>query len=101
MDEDWYIKNIDSPMIQLIKDLRNNGFNTVWCCAHGPHPYVAFDSYRINELNLLEDFLIKHGYKNFRVYITHYGANDKDMLTVSFKTDKKAGELIDIAEFKE
>lgn len=98
MTGDWYLMNIESPMIQLIRDLRNNGFNTVWCCAHGPKPYVAIDLYRLNEEVLLEMFLTEYRYKNYKVSIEHYGANDKDMLTISFKTDKKEHELINSEE---
>jgi len=91
---DWYQLMIDPPMIPLIRQLRNEGFNTVWCCAHGPHPFVAMDSYRSNEESLLETFLRDRGYKNWEVSIKHYGANDKDMLTISFVTNKGERELI-------
>jgi hypothetical protein len=89
---------IDPPMIPLIRQLRNEGFNTVWCCAHGPRPFVAMDSYRSNEEALLEAFLKHHRYKNYNVSIVYYGARDKDMLTILFKTEKKEGELMNSEE---
>lgn len=80
----WYEDSIDPPMRTLVRDLRDNGFNTVWSCGHLPRPYVAFDSYRENEEELLNTFLEEGGYQNYIVSNKHFGAIKRKRLTVVF-----------------
>lgn len=37
---DWYERNVDEPVRELVKHLRNNGVNTECCCGHDTPMYI-------------------------------------------------------------
>ena len=87
----WYTANIEEPIRETVFLLRNNGFNTIWSCGHLPKPYIAVESYRENEKDLLEDLLLDNGFRNFTVQWKHYGAVNRELLAVTFSSIPEGG----------
>ena len=70
MSEDWY-QRIEEPLKNLVKLLRNNGFNTFCSCGHLPMPYIQMEMYEDAEMSRLYNLLTKNGYTNF-VLVAHW-----------------------------
>jgi len=70
MSKDWYELKIEEPIRNLVKILRNNGFNTICSCGHQPKPYVQMETYDPYEVSRLNDLLHENGYKNFTIRLT-------------------------------
>ena len=68
--ENWY-KHIEKPVRELVKLLRNNGFNTTCSCGHkNPSPYVAMEWYGFEEeARRLYNLLCENGYNNFELHL--------------------------------
>lgn len=63
----WY-NQIEEPVRELVKLLRNNGFNTICSCGHNnPQPYVQMEWYIHQDIQRLYGLLWDNGYKNFEL----------------------------------
>lgn len=85
---DWYEKNIEEPLRNLVKLLRDNGFNTECSCGHFPNPYVQIDwhGYDTFEIVHLYNLLVENGYDNFEIhtYLMHT-ENDRNSRSCEIK----------------
>jgi hypothetical protein len=54
---DWY-EQIDEPVRDLVRLLRDNGFNTTRSCGHLPQPYVQMDWVSDRQVTDLYNLLI-------------------------------------------
>ena len=63
----WYEKNIEKPVRQLVKLLRENGFNTECSCGH--KMYVQCQYTTDGEIKRLDNFLFDNGYRNYEIQI--------------------------------
>ena len=64
MKKSWY-NRIEHPLKDVVKLLRNNGFNTTRACGHLPNPYIEMDWGSDGDITILYTLLIENGYKNF------------------------------------
>ena len=64
--ESWY-RNIEEPVCNLVKLLRDNGFNTFCSCGHLPQPYIQMEWYEDEEVTRLYNLLVENNYRNFRI----------------------------------
>jgi len=69
---DWYEENIEPPIRDLVKLLRDNGFNTECSCGH--KMYVQCQIIPDGELQRLHNLLFEH-YKDYSIDI-HLECND-------------------------
>jgi len=102
--EDWYKLKIEEPIRNLVKLLRDNGFNTTCSCGHYPKPYVQMESHSSHEVDRLYDLLIENGYKNFCILLTwncYDDLNDyKKNLEITFFVRNKLIKESDIRDEK-
>ena len=61
----WYEQNIEKPVRDVVKLLRDNGFNTICSCGH--KKYIQCSYYEDGELKRLKDLLFNQGYRNFTI----------------------------------
>lgn len=110
---DWYDK-IEEPFKDLVKLLRNNGFNTFCSCGHRPNPYIQMEWYDDIEVSKLYTLLVENNFYNFQICATwsfdtlehdifgdpilNYHTNQR-LLEIKFYTNKKEG-LANIEEIK-
>ena len=66
---DWY-DQIEEPVRELVRSLRNNGFNTFSSCGHdNPCPHIEMEWYGLNdEPQRLYALLQENGYKDFELH---------------------------------
>lgn len=62
---DWYEKNIEEPVRELVVLLRDNGFNTYSSCGHDMT--VSMEWYDVEDQQRLVDLLLENGYTKFVV----------------------------------
>lgn len=62
----WYNRNIEKPIRDLVKLLRENGFNTVCSCGHDM--YVQCQCIPDGELQRLHNLLFEN-YKDYEINI--------------------------------
>lgn len=63
---DWYEKAIEEPIRNLVKLLRDNGYNTFCSCGHDM--YVEMEYYSTDEeIRRLYDLLVVNGYTDFEI----------------------------------
>jgi hypothetical protein len=60
-----FYEGIEAPIRKLVKLLRDNGWNTTCSCGHGM--WVELDIVGGQEMEVLRDFLIRHGYRDFTI----------------------------------
>lgn len=61
---DWYEQNIEYPIRDTIKALRNNGINTFCSCGH--EMYIECETYDAEaDLNTIYNVLIELGYDTY------------------------------------
>lgn len=71
-DKDWYSENIEEPLRELIKYLRNNGVNTECSCGHDLYIQCQYiPDGNIKEIqNLIYNWLNEYNEKiNFKIKI--------------------------------
>jgi len=68
-DKDWYEKKIEKPIMNLVKILRDNGFNTICSCGHYPEPYIQMETYSPYEVEQLCNLLEANGFKNYTIHL--------------------------------
>jgi len=62
---DWYDENIERGVRNLVRLLRNNGWNTISSCEHNMS--VTMEWYGAYEPEHLVEFLQAHGYDEFAI----------------------------------
>ena len=63
---DWY-NRIEEPMRELVRLLRNSGFNTISSCGHKKH--VQMEYYGTEDIQRLYNLLWDNGYKDFELHL--------------------------------
>jgi len=66
-DDDWLTRTVEEPVRDLVKLLRDNGFNTYYSCGHPPRPCVHMEWYEDGDVTDLYDLLVDYGYDGFRI----------------------------------
>jgi len=64
---DWYEEYIEEPSRDIVKLLRNNGFNTTCSCGHDM--YVENHFIIDGEIKRLDDLLFNNGYRNYEITV--------------------------------
>lgn len=101
MDEtDWY-DTIEEPIRNLVKILRDNGFNTTCSCGHMPNPNVEMEWYEDSELTKLYNLLVENGFKNFtiRAIWSNVGENKRRYIILGFHIKEPLAKESDIRDF--
>ena len=62
---DWYEERIEEPLRDLVRELRNNGFNTECSCGH--ERYVQMQCLDTGEVGRLDRFLFLLGLRDYVV----------------------------------
>jgi hypothetical protein len=70
MSTDWYDKYVESGLRDIVRLLRDNGFNTTYSCHHAM--VVEMESYKIEDVAELYDLLVGHGYDGFTAEMALY-----------------------------
>jgi len=72
---DWYL-NIEEPIREIVKKLRNNGVNTFCSCGHGM--WIQCESYEsYNDLNTIYNVLVgEMNIKNYRAIVFDHIVNE-------------------------
>ena len=65
--KDWYEDTIEEPIRELVKLLRNEGFNTECSCGH--EMYVQCQYIMDEEIMRLHKLLFNNGYRNYGISI--------------------------------
>lgn len=63
--KDWYLENIEEPILPIVKLLRDNGFNTESSCGH--ELSVQCNLVEGNDIENLERLLLENGFHNFLI----------------------------------
>lgn len=63
----WYEEYIEEPIRDLVKLLRDNGFNTECSCGH--EMYVQCQYMMDGEIMRLHNLLFDNGYRNYEINI--------------------------------
>jgi hypothetical protein len=61
----WYEEVIEEPVRDMVRLLRDNGFNTEDSCGH--KMYVQCQYLADGEIKRLHDLLFNNGYRNYRI----------------------------------
>jgi len=67
---DWY-ERVEAPVRELVRLLRDNGFNTISSCGHhNPCPYIEMEWYsQEEEMRGLYNLLQESGYSKFELHL--------------------------------
>jgi len=63
MTEDWYEQMIEEPIRNLVKLLRDNGFNTTCSCGHEMEIECGF--FPGDDIKRLDDLLFNSEHRNY------------------------------------
>lgn len=66
--KDWY-SYIEPEVRELVRLLRDNGFNTTCSCGHEMTIELALGNH-LDEAERLANFLVDNGYKGFRIDVS-------------------------------
>lgn len=66
---DWYDENIEEPIRDLVKLLRDNGFNTQCSCGHEMYVECQYPMGEGGEMFRLDQLLYNNGYENYEISI--------------------------------
>ena len=61
----WYEENIEEPVREVVKLLRENGINTVCSCGH--KMYVECNFIDVLDAERVWHLLVNNGYKGFKI----------------------------------
>jgi len=92
---------IESPLVDLVQLLRENGFNTTCSCGHFPKPYIQMEWYDDIEITKLYALLIQNSYYNFIITATWSYTDNKRFLEVTFCPKQPLANIGDIKLSKE
>lgn len=65
---DWYDEYIEEPVRDLVRLLRDNGFNTECSCGH--EMYVQCQNILDGELKRMHDVLYNNDYRDYKIDIS-------------------------------
>ena len=65
--EDWH-NQIEEPVRELVRILRNNGFNTTCSCGHDGTIQMEWYCFE-EEVRRLYNLLCENGYSNFELHL--------------------------------
>lgn len=68
IDNNFY-NNIEEPIREAVKMLRNRGVNTICSCGHEMWIAVALGNH-MDEVEAIANILAEEGYENFRIECT-------------------------------
>lgn len=63
----WYDEHIEEPIKELVKLLRDNGFNTECSCGHDM--YVQCQLMLDGDLKRLHDLLFNNEYRDYKIEV--------------------------------
>jgi len=86
----WYNDNIEEPIRDLVKLLRNNGFNTECSCGH--KMYVQCQYILSDEVQRLHNLLYENGYRNYEIDIQVKVINGYSYSSLDVKIKEKRKE---------
>lgn len=66
MMPDWY-DIIEEPVREVVRLLRNNGFNTTCSCGH--EMYVEMECHDDREVTYMYNLLVENGYTGFTIML--------------------------------
>jgi hypothetical protein len=67
-NDNWYLHNIEKPIREVVKNLRNQGINTSCSCGHGM--WVQCETYFPDEeLTTIFNVLVTMGIRKYKVEI--------------------------------
>jgi len=66
---DWYDENIEEPVREIVRLLRNNGFNTECSCGHDMYVQCEYDMR--DGTSDLHRLLFHNGFQNYTIHICH------------------------------
>ena len=88
--KDWYAQ-IEPEIREIVRLLRNNGFNTTCSCGHEMNVELTLGNH-LNEVERLAIFLVENGYNNFiidaRLCVPKYGFWDRRATIIFNKFSK-------------
>jgi len=58
---------IEEPLKELVKLLRDNGFDTECSCGHLPNPYIQIAMNEGSDIDRAYNLLVNNGYKDFEI----------------------------------
>ena len=89
---------VEIPLKDLVKLLRNKGFNTIGSCGHLPEPYINIDRFDEENLESLYNLLVENGYKNFQLRLIWMNTDNDNskFLDITFFPKKRLANLRDI-----
>ena len=92
-----FYQEIEEPLKDLVKLLRDNGFNTVCSCGHYPNPYIQLKWNNTQDIYNLHNLLVKNGYKKntFIKSVWNIDKNEKH-LQITFYIKMPLAKLKDI-----
>ena len=68
IDMNWYEEKIEEPIREIVRNLRNNGINTICSCGHGM--WIQCETYQeYDDLNTIYNILIEMGIKDYIVNV--------------------------------
>ena len=70
---DWYEEYIEEGVRDVVRLLRNNGFNTTWSCHHEMR--VQITTYMDGEMKRLHGVLYNNGYGEYKINLCVYVEN--------------------------
>lgn len=88
--------DIEKPLIELVKILRESGFNTTCSCGHLPSPYVQMEWYDDIETTKLYNLLVTNNYFNFIITATWSYKDNKRFIEVTFYPKQPLANMGDI-----
>ena len=92
---DWYEDNIEEGVRDVVKLLRDNGFNTECSCHH--EMYVQCQYSPDGQIHRLHRLLFNNGFRNYEIAMTHTVTNGHSYDTMDINlTDRKKVERRDI-----
>jgi hypothetical protein len=66
---DWYEEYIEEPIRDLVRLLRDNGFNTQCSCGHKMYVECQYPMEEAGEMFRLDQLLYNNGYKDYEISI--------------------------------
>lgn len=67
--DDWYSAHIESPLIPVVRHLRNNGVNTTGSCAHENYIICVYHGVNPSDhVQFIQKALYEFGYKESFFY---------------------------------
>lgn len=83
----WYEERIEEPVRDLVRLLRNNGFNTECSCGHEMYVQIAYCD---GDADRLDQFLFNHGFRNYTIMVRIVREEGHIRTSMDLRLDKPA-----------